>query len=214
MGSSVPDPTVKRLSLYLRELERLAQEGRESVSSKQIADSLHIGSPKVRKDLSRFGQFGKPGTGYHVSSLVANLRRILGTQKTLNVILVGAGRLGRALLGYDGFRMRRFKLIGAFYISPDKIGKRVGGVPIHDMRQLRTVIRRRRVDLAILTVPADAAQGCAETLAKVGIGGILNFAPVTLNVPDGMAIQPVDLAAFLEQLSFQVSSSKLSGPLT
>lgn len=214
MHSPIPDPTVKRLSLYLRELERLAHQGCRNVSSEQLAGSLNIGSPKVRKDLSRFGQFGKPGTGYHVKSLVGNLRRILGTQRKLNVVVVGAGQLGKALLRYDGFRKRRFELVGAFDISPEKVGTRVGSVRIHHARRLREVVRRKRVDLAILTVPAEAAQACADRLARAGIKGILNFSPVTLQVPEGMAIRQVDLAAFLEQLSFQVSSAKLDLPLT
>jgi len=201
----VPDPAVRRLSLYLRELERLTTEAAEKVSSRQLAERVHVTAAQVRKDLAYFGQFGKPGVGYRVSPLIEHLRRILGTDKTWNVIVVGAGDLGRALLRYRGFRKKGFELVAAFDINDAKVGRTVDQVPVHHLDELPQVARRYEVRLAILTVPADAAQQVTELLCSNGIRGILSFAPATLQAPQDVAVAPVDLAAQLEQLSFQLA---------
>lgn len=205
---SAPDPAVKRLSLYLRRLERLASEGIAKVSSREFAESLDITAAKVRKDLAWFGQFGSPGVGYRVAPLIEELRRILGTDKTWNVILVGAGNFGRALLQYKGFRKKGFELVAAFDIAVEKVGRQISGVKVHHISKLSQIIRRHKVRLAIVTVPDHAAQKVAEQLCRAGIKGILNFAPTSLRVPSGVAVDPVDLAAHLEQLSFQVGSRR------
>ncbi len=202
-----PDPVVKRLSLYLRQAEHLSARGVETVSSRQLADSLHVSAAQVRKDLAYFGQFGRPGVGYRVRPLVEALRRILGTDRTRSVVLVGAGSLGTALLRYKGFRRRGFRFVAAFDVSPRRVGRRIGTVGVHGMDELPRICKLRRVKLAIVTVPADAAQQVANQLCEAGVKGILNFAPATLATPPGVATGPVDLAAHLEQMSFLVQQA-------
>ena len=206
-NSLAPNPAVRRLSLYLRHLEGLAANGTSKVSSRGIADSLRVTAAQVRKDLAYFGQFGRPGVGYRVEPLIAELRRILGTDKTSKVIVVGAGDLGRALLRYKGFRKKGFELVAAFDISASKVGKRIDSVPVHHLRDLAKVVRRHGVRLAVVTVPADAAQQVTDALCKAGVRGILSFAPATVATPDGVAVGPVDLAAHLEQLSFRIGAN-------
>lgn len=201
-----PDRVVRRLSLYLRQLEHLAERGIDKVSSSQLAGSLQVSAAQVRKDLAHFGQFGRPGVGYRVRPLIDELRRILGTDKTWNVIVVGAGNLGSALLQYKGFLKRGFRFVAAFDVARGKIGRHIGNVRVRHMGELARIVRRHRVKLAILAVPADAAQRVAERLCKAGIKGILNFAPATLAAPPDVAVGPIDLAASLEQMSFAVAS--------
>ena len=200
----VPNPAVQRLSLYLRRLEHLAAKGIEKVSSRQLAASLHITDAQLRKDLAYFGQFGRPGVGYLVQPLVKELRRILGTDKIWPVVLVGAGDLGRALLRYRGFAGKGFKIIAAFDVAWAKIGKRAGSVPVRHIDELPRIIREYSVKLAILAVPPEAAQRTTDMLCKAGILGILSFAPTTLDIPSGVVVRPVDIAAKLEELSFRV----------
>jgi len=203
-----PSPAVKRLSLYLRELERLSAEGVDKVSSRRLAESLHITDAQVRKDLGYFGQFGRRGVGYGVDRLIHALRRILGTDKTWNVIVVGTGDLGRALLRYRGFARRGFRLVAAFDVSRGKVGKRVGDVPVYHIDELPRVVRRTKVKLAVVAVPPEAAQEVTDLLCSTGIVGILNFAPTTLETPDGVTVGLVDIAAHLEQLSFSAANSR------
>jgi len=204
MNSPIPTPTVQRLSLYLRRLEDLARVGIEEVSSRQLAGFLRITAAQVRKDLTHFGQFGRPGVGYRVGPLIEELRRILGTDRTWRVVLVGIGDLGRALLRYRGFRNKGFKIVGAFDVAAGKIGRKFGQVTVRRMDELPAVVRRHEVRLAVIATPAEAAQEVADRLCDAGIKGILNFAPVTLHTPPDVAVGPVDLAGTLEQLSFRV----------
>src|SRR5688572_15717719 len=155
---SVPNPAVRRLSLYLRQLEALKRAGRSTVSSKQLGESLRLTDAQVRKDLAYFGQFGHPGIGYRVDDLIAQVKRILGTDKTWNVILVGAGNLGRALSAYRGFEAKGFRLTAVFDNDPAKVGKRLGPFNIQALTEVPDVIAKQGVKLAILAVPADVAQ--------------------------------------------------------
>jgi redox-sensing transcriptional repressor len=197
-----PVPAVRRLSLYLRQLEGLADQARPTVSSRQLADGLGVTDAQVRKDLAYFGQFGRRGVGYRVAPLIAELRRILGTDKPQNVVVIGAGDLGRALMRYKGFFKKGFHLVAAFDVDPDKIGLRVDGVHVHHMDELEEILHSRQVRLAVLTVPAEAAQPVADRLAGAGVQGILNFAPTAVRVAPEVSLSLVDLAAHLEQLSF------------
>lgn len=203
---SIPTPTVQRLSLYLRRLEKLAAADVQTVSSQAIAESLHITAAQVRKDLAYFGQFGRPGVGYRVDSLTEQLRRILGTDRTVSVVVVGVGDLGRALLRYRGFRSKGFDLVGAFDIDPDKIGRKFGQVTVRHIDELSDVVRRHDVRLGVIATPVEAAQPVAEMLCDAGVRGILNFAATTLDTTADVTVRPVDLAATLEQLSFRVHS--------
>lgn len=203
----IPTPAVQRLSLYLRRLEELHQENVTNVASKELASTLHVTAAQVRKDLAYFGQFGKTGVGYRVDPLITELKHILGTDRTWEVVLIGAGDLGRALLRYRGFRSRGFQIVGAFDISRTKVGHRLGEVEVKHMDQLAGVLASHDVKLAIIATPIEAAQHVADLLCRAGVKGILNFAPTTLQTPSGIAVGLVDLAATLEQLSFQVSAS-------
>jgi redox-sensing transcriptional repressor len=206
-GHAVPDPAVRRLSVYLRQLEQMLSAGHEQVASSELADRLMITAAQVRKDLATFGHFGRRGVGYRIHPLIKSLRGVLGLHQEWKVVLVGAGRLGRALLQYESFRRRGFRLVAAFDIDPQKIGGEVGGVVIRRIDDLPRVVKRQGIKLAILAVPAEAAQESAERLFRCGIRGILNFAPTTIQSPQGGVIDPVDLAAHLEQLCFRVNGA-------
>ncbi|MFW6133301.1 MAG: redox-sensing transcriptional repressor Rex, partial [Planctomycetota bacterium] len=207
-GQCIPEPVVRRLSLYLRHAEQLAGRGAETVSSTQLGEALHVTAAQVRKDLAYFGHFGRPGVGYRVAALLAALRGVLGTDRVWNVVLVGAGNLGSALLQYKGFARRGFRFVAAFDSDPSKQHTRIGGVDVFAMDDLPRVADRRDAELGLIAVPADAAQEVADRLCAVGLRGILNFAPATLTVPDGVAVDPVDLAAHLEQIAFRVTARR------
>jgi redox-sensing transcriptional repressor len=201
---SVPDPAVRRLSLYLRELERLHKKDRKTISSKQLGESLGLTDAQVRKDLAYFGQFGHPGIGYRVDDLIGQVRRILGTDKIWNVVLVGAGNLGRALSAYKGFDVKGFRLAAVFDNDPAKVGKKLGPFLIQPLSDLEATVQKQAVRLAIMAVPVESAQDVADQLVAAGVRGLLNFAPVSLTVPEKVSLNSVDLAVQLEQLSFQV----------
>jgi redox-sensing transcriptional repressor len=203
----IPNPAVRRLSLYLRQLEAFKRSGRSTISSKQLGESLNLTDAQVRKDLAYFGQFGHPGIGYRVDDLIGRVRHILGTDKTWNVLLVGAGNLGRALLAYRGFDAKGFKLVAVFDNDPGKVGKKIGQFVIQALSELEQTVRSKSIRLAMIAVPADVAQDVADQLIDAGIRGLMNFAPVSLNVPQDVALNAVDLAVSLEQLSFQVNVS-------
>lgn len=201
----IPHPAVRRLSLYLRQLDIFAKKERRTVSSRQLGESLHLTDAQVRKDLAYFGQFGHPGIGYRVDELTRRLRHILGTDKIWNVLLVGFGNLGRALLAYNGFESKGFKIVAVCDSDPQKIGQSVGTLVVQPLAELARIIRQQQIRLAILAVPGDAAQRIADGLVAGGVRGILNFAPISLTVPSHVALNAVDLAVQLEQLVFQVS---------
>jgi redox-sensing transcriptional repressor len=206
----IPNPAVRRLSLYLRQLETFKRSDRRTISSKQLGESLGLTDAQVRKDLAYFGQFGHPGIGYRVDDLIAQVRHILGTDKTWNVLLVGAGNLGRALMSYRGFNNKGFNLVAVFDNDPAKIGKKFGAFAIQPLAELQETIRKHAIRLAIMTVPAEVAQDVANRLVEAGVRGLLNFAPVSLQLPPEIALNAVDLAVSLEQLSFQVNFQPLN----
>src|SRR5213593_395302 len=146
----IPNPAVRRLSLYLRQLEAFSRKNRRTISSKQLGESLGLTDAQVRKDLAYFGQFGHPGIGYRVDDLIAQVKRILGTDKTWNVLLVGAGNLGRALLAYNGFQAKGFQLAAVFDNDSKKVGQKAGGFTIEPISQLAETITRLNVRLAII----------------------------------------------------------------
>lgn len=202
--ASIPNPAVRRLSLYLRQLEGFKRKDRRTISSRQLGESLNLTDAQVRKDLAYFGQFGHPGIGYRVDDLIQQVRRILGTDKVWNVLLVGAGNLGRALSAYRGFQAKGFKLVSIFDADAGKVGRKLGPFVIQPMSELAKTVEKRQVRLAITAVPADFAQGVVDQLVAAGVRGILNFAPTSVHVPPHVALNAVDLSVQLEQLSFQV----------
>jgi redox-sensing transcriptional repressor len=202
---SIPNPAVRRLSLYLRQLESVRQTGRRTISSKQLGESLHLTDAQVRKDLAYFGQFGHPGIGYRVEDLILEVRKILGTDKVWNVVLIGAGNIGRAMGGYRGFDKKGFRVIAVFDNDPAKVGRKLGAFTIQPLSEIADTIQKQAVKLAIMAVPAESAQDIADQLITAGVRGLLNFAPVSLTVPQNVALNTVDMAVQLEQLAFQVT---------
>jgi len=209
-GDGVSRVVSGRLSLYLRELQRLVHSGHETTSSTQLGRMLGVTGAQVRKDLANFGQFGYPGVGYRCQELIAEIKRILGTDRSWPVALVGIGNLGRALVGYRGFIQQGFHVAIAFDNDPDKAGSAIEGVPIFGMHQLASQLANQRIKLAALAVPMTAAQQVADQLVQAGIEGLLNFAPVTLKLPARVHLVAVDLAVELEQLSFAVVNKRRS----
>ncbi len=203
----VPLPAVRRLSLYLRQLEVLHAGDHQTVSSKQLGAALGISDAQIRKDLAYFGQFGHPGIGYRVPELILRVRRILGTDKTSNVLLVGAGNLGRALFSFRGFSKKGFEIVAIFDNNPEKVGRVLDGptkVTIQPTAEMDATVRDHAIRLGILAVPGPVAQAVADEMVSAGIRALLNFAPVTLQVGKEVAVSSVDLAVHLEQLSFQL----------
>jgi redox-sensing transcriptional repressor len=206
----VPKVVVSRLSLYLRELQHLAGDGRASVSSSQLGKLLGVTDAQVRKDLACFGHFGQPGIGYRCQELVAAIRRIFGTDRQWTVTLVGVGNMGRALLRYKRFASQGFRIVAAFDVDARLVGSKIEGIPVYDSRQLAQVVRQQRIQLGMITVPATQAQHVADQLVAVGITGILNFAPVTLSLPQRIPLVGVDLTTELEQLAYSVANGPAS----
>ena len=204
--SSVPGAVVNRLSLYLRELQHLIGDGKETISSSQLGQRLGFTDAQVRKDLAHFGHFGHPGIGYRCEELVPAIRHILGTDRQWQVALVGVGNLGRALLGYRGFQKQGFRIVAAFEVEPEDVGETIDGVPVHHIDQLEHVLAEQDIELGLVAVPAEKAQEVADKLVASGVSGILNFAPVTLTVPEGVSKVGVDLARELEQVTFAVAN--------
>jgi redox-sensing transcriptional repressor len=202
----VPKAVVSRLSLYLRELQHLIRDGHETTSSTQLGRVLGFTDAQVRKDLAYFGQFGYPGIGYRCSELIDAIKGILGTSQAWPLAIVGLGNLGRALMGYRGFQQQGFQIVAAFDVDPTKIGQTVEGIQIFDLDDIKRVAKQRGIRLAIIAVPGSAAQKVADALVSAGIEGILNFAPVTLNLPKQVPTIGVDLAIELEQLAFSVAN--------
>ncbi|MDD5565912.1 MAG: redox-sensing transcriptional repressor Rex [Candidatus Omnitrophica bacterium] len=210
----IPQETARRLSLYLRMLRRLRQEKVRIVSSDQIRRFLNVSSVQFRKDLSYFGEFGKRGVGYDVELLAKEIGKILGTDVLHEIILVGVGRLGSALLEYPGFLEFNLKISEAFDRNTRKVGKVCGGVRIRHMRALRQVIKKRNLRIAVLSVPVEFAQEVAEELVSCGIKAILNFAPVNLVLEGDVFVSNADMASELESLVYKLKQKNNNYSLT
>ena len=202
----VPRVVVSRLSLYLRELQHLVREGRATISSSQLGKMLGFTDAQVRKDLAYFGHFGHPGIGYRCHELIAQIRHILGTDRQWTVTMVGVGNMGRALLRYKGFATQGFRIVAAFDADPRVAGTRIEGIPVYSQDRMVEMVRQQRIQLGMITVPATEAQLVADQLVAAGISGIVNFAPVTLSLPEEVALVGVDLTTELEQLAFAVAN--------
>ncbi len=200
--SSIPEVVVARLPIYIQKLNQLMREGRESVSSQEMAEYLGVTSAQIRKDLSFFGGFGKQGKGYNVISLLESLRTILNLDHIWEVVLVGVGNLGQALLSYQGFPRKGFEIVMAFDNDPKVIGKTYAGIEIMDAQVMRHHICPRGIPIAILTVPAGQAQEMTDQLVRCGVKAILNYAPVTLKVPEGVRLVNIDPVLSLQTITF------------
>ena len=199
---SIPKAVVNRLSLYLRELEHLVRDGYETTSSNRLGSVLGFTDAQVRKDLAYFGTFGTRGLGYEVADLSRKISEELGTSRLQPVILVGVGNLGLALLSYRGFEKEGFEIVAAFDVHPDREHDKELKQSVYGMNELTPFVKRQNVKMAILTVPASAAQEVANHLVDAGISGILNFSPIVLSVPEEVMVNNVNLAIELENLSY------------
>jgi redox-sensing transcriptional repressor len=198
----IPRKTIYRLSIYLRCLQRLRSNGLRTVSSDALAKAAGVKPTQLRKDLTYFGQFGTRGLGYDVEQLAGMISDLLGTRRLQPVVLVGVGNLGAALLSYRGFEQEGFEIVAAFDADPARLRARPFKQPVLAMDALPSFIRTRGVRMAILTVPATAAQEVTNVLVEHGIAGILNFAPLVLQVPEEVTVNNVNLAIELENLSY------------
>jgi redox-sensing transcriptional repressor len=202
-GPRLSRAAAHRLSLYLRCLTAWPSEV-EKISSSQIAAAVGVTDAQVRRDLAALGHLGQRGIGYDPRELTTVIREALGTHRPWRVVLVGVGNLGRALLRYQGFRSQGFEIVALFDNHPAKVGESVEGLLVRPLSDLPTAIHQEGAELAILTVPREAAQSVADCLVQSGIRGILNFAPVVLRLPPHVPLVTVDLAIQLEQLTFLV----------
>lgn len=201
----VPQPTIHRLVAYYRHLKRLVGKDEKTViCSKKLGHDVGTSSAQVRKDLSYFGEFGCKGVGYDIQGLKKSLEVILGLNRSWPVVLIGAGNLGRALINYQGFKKMGLEIVEVFDYDLDKIGNNVGNLVVKNVKNLDSIISLG-IQIAILAVPVEEAQGVAERLVKVGIKAIWNFAPTPLNLPPDVIIYHEDLSSSLVGLVFYIN---------
>jgi redox-sensing transcriptional repressor len=198
----VPDVVVRRLTQYYYALRDCRERGLEIVSSQLLGDMLNVTAAQIRKDLSFFGGFGKQGIGYNVESLLEHVQRILGLKQEWPVALVGLGNLGRALLHYQGFEQEGFKIVALFDTDPRKIGTTVSRLAIHDDKEIAQKLPAMGIRIAILALPPDKAQEVADMLVQAGVRAVLNYAPVTLKVPEGVWIRQMDPLVALQSMTY------------
>jgi redox-sensing transcriptional repressor len=198
----IPDIIISRLPIYLRALRHIKAEGKMITSSQELGAKVGISAAQIRKDLSQFGEFGKQGTGYDISYLVDQLREILKIKRVWDVVLVGMGDMGHALSRYQGFSDRGFRVAMVFDNDPGKIGGQVGQFVVRDTTELVTAIRKSGIKVAMVCVPAVAAQEVTNQLLEAGIKAILNYAPISLSVPAGVRVQYLDPSIGLQRMTY------------
>lgn len=201
-SKQIPDIVVGRLPQYLRSLQRMIREGRTVTSSQELGERLGISAAQIRKDLSQFGEFGKQGTGYHIPYLIEQLQKILHIDREWDVVVVGAGDIGSAVARYRGFANRGFKVRMIFDVDPQKVGQTIGEFTVHDYQEITDKIRQNGIKIAMIAVPANQAQEVADLLVEAGIRAILNYAPINLNVPNGVNVQQIDPSIHLQRMTY------------
>jgi redox-sensing transcriptional repressor len=204
-SNNIPDIVIGRLPIYLRALNRLSQEGHEVTSSHELGRRLGISSAQIRKDLSHFGGFGKQGTGYQIVYLEEKLRQVLQVNREWEVALVGAGDLGSAIAHYRGFADRGFRVACVFDNASDKIGVQLNECVVQPMNELEATIRQRGIQMAMIAVPAQHAQEVANQLIQAGVRAILNYAPISLNVPEGVHVQYIDPVVHMQRMTYYLT---------
>ncbi len=204
LKTSVPLPSVRRLPLYLTVLEEFEREGKEWISTTDFSEVLFLKPIQVRKDLAHTGIIGKPKKGFKVNELISTINKFLGWNNLTDAFLIGAGALGSALLGYNGFQNHGLNIVAAFDSSPSVIGKTIHGKKVLPIEQIKDLALRMHVKLGIITVPREAAQEAADNLIAAGIKGIWNFSPIKLQVPDDVVVQREDLSSGLAVLSVKL----------
>ncbi len=203
----IPEATVPRLSRYLRKLQEMQGQGKETVSSRQLAEAVGANPAQIRKDLSYFGEFGTRGVGYDVKTLVEELRQQLGLDRSWNVIIIGSGKLGTALALYRGFERQGFNLVGMFDSDPDVVGTDRGAGPVLSSDRLEEFIAGNDVHIAMITTPADTAQDVIDRVVAAGVPAVLNFAPISATADQPVILRQVDLSTELMTLSFYLDKS-------
>lgn len=202
MPKGIPSATVSRLVIYLRVLTDLEAEGVSRASSDHLAAEANVSAFQVRKDLAYFGSFGTRGSGYTVSTLKNELRRILGLTRPWRVIIVGMGRLGQALAAYPQLDQYDFKLVAGVDVDGTKVGRRLGDLMVHHLDDLTELVAEQTIDIAFLAVPVDAAQAATDALVRAGVPGILNFVPTVVTVPPDVTVESVDFLVGLKRLAY------------
>jgi len=197
----IPSETVRRLPIYLRALLFSREQGKENISSQDMAVFVGVNSAQIRKDFSYFGYFGTPGVGYNIETLTKQIKKILKIDIIKKAALVGVGNLGSAVLAYPGFEMYGFDISAAFDNNPKKIGKKINNIAVESVSRIPT-LKKRGINLAIIAVPAEAAQQTAEALVKAGVKGILNFSPCYIAVPKRVKVITIDIAMDLARLPY------------
>ncbi|KYO64804.1 redox-sensing transcriptional repressor Rex [Thermovenabulum gondwanense] len=204
----IPDATIGRLTAYSRFLKEAEEKGISTVSSQNIAEATGVTPAQVRKDLAYFGEFGTRGVGYNPKELYNYIMKILGLDKKWNVAIFGAGNLGTALSQYRGFLERGFEIVCMFDTDPEKVGKKLNAIDIFHLDELKEKAKELNIELAIVAVPAQAAQEVVNMIVEAGIRGIINFAPVNIFVPDNIVLRRVDLASQLEYLTYYLGENR------
>lgn len=213
MSDSIPDIVVGRLPVYLRALTHLADEGEKTTtSSHELGQRLGISSAQIRKDLSHFGEFGKQGTGYHIDYLIGELRRILNLKQVWPVAIVGAGNLGHALANFQGFQDRGFRIAWLFDGNPHLVGEEIRGVTVQHTDEMEATLEREGTKIAILAIPAAAAQEITDRLVSCGVRSILNYAPINLKVPEGVQVRYSDPVVQLQRMTFYLERAEEASP--
>ena len=203
--SDAPEVVVARLPQYVRILTRLLQEGAEVVSSQQLGEKLQVTPAQIRKDLSYFGRFGKQGRGYSVIHLLERLKLILGLNSFWNVAVVGVGRLGRAILSYPGFTPDGFHIVAAFDSNPDVVGETIAGLTVSSLEELDEVVSSKKISIAIVAVPTEQTQGVVDRLVACGVRAVLNYAPISPQVREGVRVRNIDPVLSLQSMTYYLT---------
>ena len=201
-ANKIPDIIIGRLPIYLRALQRMAEKGKQTTSSQELGERVGISAAQIRKDISQFGEFGKQGTGYRIPFLIDKIREILKVNRIWDVAIVGAGDMGHALARYQGFVNRGFRVLMVFDNDPQKVGSQIGDFVVEDTVTMADRIKETGIKVAMLTVPAAAAQEVTDMLVKAGVQAILNYAPITLSVPENVRVQHIDPATHLQRMTY------------
>jgi len=210
MARPIPEVVIVRLPMYARALALLEKQNMEFVSSHELASKLQMTPAQIRKDLSYFGRFGRQGRGYNVSRLLQELRQILGLDREWPMVLVGVGRLGRAIIDYRAFAEEGFRVMAAFDNDSKKVGKRFGGLVVQDASEMAHFVKEQGIDIAIVAVPPAEAQPIIDELVGCGIGAILNYAPVTAHVSANVRVREIDPVVALQSMTFYLKSKETS----
>ncbi len=200
----IPDIIISRLPIYLRALNHMQSQHKQTTSSQELGARVGISAAQIRKDLSQFGEFGKQGTGYNIAFLIDKLREILKVVQVWDVAVVGMGDMGHALARYQGFKDRGFRVTMVFDNDPSKVGTKVENFVVRDIKDMVAEIQRSSIRVAMLCVPASSAQEVTNLLVKAGVRAILNYAPISLSVPQGVRVQYLDPSIGLQRMTYYI----------